>query len=176
MTKTSKKPTPLNLQQAKFALAYITNGQNATQAAIEAGYSPKTAHVQGNRLLKMAKVKALVDSALAELLKPFELNAERVLLELGRLATSRINKVSSWGPNGLKLIPSDEIDDDTMAAISEVKQTKDGEVVVKMHGKGGPLLTLAKLYGLDSLGDEDGDFEQDEEGLGALEDALGDAE
>lgn len=47
----------LNNQQKLFASEYITNGGNATQAAITAGYSEKTAYSQGNRLLKHDEVK-----------------------------------------------------------------------------------------------------------------------
>lgn len=47
----------LNLRQRKFAAAYARLG-NATQAAIEAGYSAKTAGQAGERLLKKAEIQA----------------------------------------------------------------------------------------------------------------------
>lgn len=47
----------LNDKQRQFADEYISNGGNATQAAITAGYSEKTAYSQGNRLLKHDEVK-----------------------------------------------------------------------------------------------------------------------
>lgn len=47
----------LNDKQKMFADEYITNGGNATQAAITAGYSEKTAYSQGNRLLKHDEVR-----------------------------------------------------------------------------------------------------------------------
>jgi predicted helicase len=40
----------LNARQQKFVDAYLVK-PNATQAALDAGYSPKTAYSQGNRLL-----------------------------------------------------------------------------------------------------------------------------
>lgn len=40
-----------------FINEYIKNGGNATQAAIAAGYSPKTAHSQASRLLKSVEVQ-----------------------------------------------------------------------------------------------------------------------
>lgn len=44
----------MNQKQRQFAEYYAAN-PNATQAAIAAGYSPKTAYAQGNRLLKDAE-------------------------------------------------------------------------------------------------------------------------
>jgi len=44
----------LNAQQRAFVAAY---DGNATQAAIAAGYSPKTARQQGNRLLTIADIQ-----------------------------------------------------------------------------------------------------------------------
>lgn len=57
----------LNPKQKKFAELYVQYG-NCTQAAKEAGYSEKTAHVQGCKLLKHSKVKEYVQqlSSLAE--------------------------------------------------------------------------------------------------------------
>jgi phage terminase small subunit len=40
-----------------FVTEYIKNGNNATQAAISAGYSEKTAYSQGSRLLKSVEVQ-----------------------------------------------------------------------------------------------------------------------
>lgn len=47
----------LRPQQMIFVTEFIENGGNATQAAISAGYSEKTAHVQGSRMLKDVKVQ-----------------------------------------------------------------------------------------------------------------------
>jgi len=55
-----------------FAKAYILTGcKNGTQAAIDAGYSEKTAAQQASRLLKDVKVKALIDKFKVQELKPF---------------------------------------------------------------------------------------------------------
>ena len=50
----------LNLKQIRFADEYIRNGGNGTQAAIFAGYSPKTAAQQASRLLKDANVSEYI--------------------------------------------------------------------------------------------------------------------
>lgn len=46
----------MNSRQERFCLEYAASG-NATKAAIAAGYSPKTARVQGNRLLTKADIQ-----------------------------------------------------------------------------------------------------------------------
>jgi phage terminase small subunit len=46
----------LTLKQKTFVLEYLSNGFNATKAAISAGYSEKTAQEQGSRLLSNVMV------------------------------------------------------------------------------------------------------------------------
>lgn len=50
----------LTLKQIRFADEYIRNGGNATQAAIKAGFSEKTARQQGCRLLTNANVSEYI--------------------------------------------------------------------------------------------------------------------
>ena len=59
---------PLNPKQQRFVDEYLID-TNATQAAIRAGYSPHSAHVQGSQLLAVPSIRAEVDArsvALAE--------------------------------------------------------------------------------------------------------------
>jgi len=56
-----KKVAELNSRQKAFISEYIKD-KNATQAAIRAGYSEKTAYSQGQRLLKKAEIKSAIDS------------------------------------------------------------------------------------------------------------------
>lgn len=65
-------------KRKRFVEEYVIDC-NATQAAERAGYSPKTSHVQGSRLLRNAKVRAAIDSKLAEKAKRTELTADEVL-------------------------------------------------------------------------------------------------
>jgi phage terminase small subunit len=61
--KTNPKMTPnkpLTAKQEAFARFYVSNGFNATQAAISAGYSEDTAQEQSARLLSKVMVKALI--------------------------------------------------------------------------------------------------------------------
>lgn len=56
----------LTLKQQRFADEYIISG-NATQAAIKAGYSKRTAGVIADENLKKPKIRAYIDERLAEL-------------------------------------------------------------------------------------------------------------
>ena len=49
----------MNEKQAIFAAEYLID-RNATQAALRAGYSPKTSYAQGSALLKHPEVRAAI--------------------------------------------------------------------------------------------------------------------
>ena len=74
----------LNRKQRRFAEEYVVD-LNVTAAAKRAGYSEKTAHVIGHKLLKIAKVAALVEKAQAKLSRRTEISADRVLQELASI-------------------------------------------------------------------------------------------
>lgn len=57
----------------------IASGQNNTQAAINAGYSPKSARKTGNRLRTNADVKARIDELMAQLASEKVADAREVL-------------------------------------------------------------------------------------------------
>jgi phage terminase small subunit len=56
----------LTLKQRKFADEYIITG-NATDAALKAGYSKKTAYSIGNENLKKPEIKKYIDARLEEI-------------------------------------------------------------------------------------------------------------
>ena len=52
---------------------------NLTKAAIRAGYSAKTAHVQGAQVLRRLRVRAALETRLAQLADRADVSAERVV-------------------------------------------------------------------------------------------------
>lgn len=72
-------------RKAAFIEAYITNGGNATEAAKTAGYSPKTAGSQGQRLLKDVEVKAALAERRESLAEKHELTTDSVIAELAKI-------------------------------------------------------------------------------------------
>ena len=74
----------LTPKQRAFAKEYLID-LNATQAAIRAGYSPRTASQQGERLLRKVEVKELVCIGKAERGKRTQVNADYVLRRLAEI-------------------------------------------------------------------------------------------
>ncbi len=56
----------MNAKQKRFCDEYLVDG-NATQAAVRAGYSPKTSYSHGQRMLKNVEVKNYIDAQLEQL-------------------------------------------------------------------------------------------------------------
>lgn len=119
----SVKPGKLTPKQARFVAEYLVD-LNATQAAIRAGYSPKTAEVQGPRLLGNVRVAEAVQAGQAKRLQKLDLTADRVLTEVMRLGFSDVRKL--YREDGSLKKPS-EWDDETAAAVA-------GLEVVEMAG------------------------------------------
>ena len=65
-------------KQKKFADEYLLDC-NATQAAIRAGYSEKTAYSAGQRLLKKVEVKAYIDEQLDKISSEKVADAKEVM-------------------------------------------------------------------------------------------------
>lgn len=74
-------------KQQAFVDEYVFD-KNATQAAIRAGYSEKTAYSQWQRLLKKAEVKKAIEEKLKKLAEKTWLNAEAVVRWLHLNATT----------------------------------------------------------------------------------------
>lgn len=68
----------LNDRQKRFCDEYLIDC-NATQAAIRAGYSPKTAKQIGQRLLTIVDLKTYIDDRLAQLRSEKTADAQEVL-------------------------------------------------------------------------------------------------
>lgn len=75
----------LTAKQQRFVEEYLID-LNATQAAIRAGYSEKTANEQGARLLANVSVRDAIDGAKVKRSNKLEITAERVLTEMARMA------------------------------------------------------------------------------------------
>lgn len=68
----------LTEKQQRFCDEYLID-YNATQAAIRAGYSEKTAYSQGQRLLKKVEIKTYIDEKLAEISSQKTAEAQEVM-------------------------------------------------------------------------------------------------
>lgn len=81
----------LTEKQKKFADFYIKLG-NATHAAIEAGYSKRTARSQGQRLLTNVDIKNYIDERMAQLASERIMSAQEILERLSLIASAEITE------------------------------------------------------------------------------------
>ncbi len=131
----------LTARQAMFVSEFLVDG-NATQAAIRAGYSAKTAKAIGTENLAKPAIAAAIAEARAKRFARNDITAERVLQELARVAFFDIRRLLN--PDG-SMKPLDELDDDTAAAIAglELSEIRDGD--------GAPIGVLKKIKIADKL-------------------------
>jgi phage terminase small subunit len=141
----------LNDKQKLFIQHYLID-PNATQAAIKAGYSEKTAYSQGQRLLKHVEVADQLSKKRAKLEDKMAITAENVLRGFARIAFHDPRKIIKDG----QLIPVEDWDDDTALAMDSVelvtKSAGKGEVEyvakVKQSSRSGALKSLADHLGI----------------------------
>src|SRR4051812_16090454 len=141
---------PLNDRQARFVAEYLVD-LNATQAAVRAGYSARSARTQAADLLTNPNIEAAVAEAQAERSRRTEVTADRVVLELARVAFGDPRRVMSWGPGGVKLRPSAALADEEAAIVAEVGETttkEGGSLRVKTVDKLGALRLLGQHLGM----------------------------
>jgi len=144
----------LNEKQARFAREYLVD-LNATQAAIRAGYSEKTAHVQGSRLLTNAEVTAEVQRLMAKREQRTEVTADRVVKELAHIAFSDITEIVSGGAGAVLYVQElSSLPEHVRRCIAEVSEVQSaeggGQLKVKLHSKVQALRMLMDHLGMDA--------------------------
>lgn len=143
----------LTPKQRVFVREYLVD-LNATQAAIRAGFSPKTARIQASGLLAKPNIREVLAKAHRRHAEKAEIKAEDVLAELKRLAFSDLGEAFD-ATGALKAIR--DMPDDTRRAISGaevvMRSCGDGEAPevvrkIKLWDKLKALELLAKHLGL----------------------------
>ena len=136
----------LTAKQQRFVEEYLVD-LCATQAAIRAGYSQKTANRMGSENLSKPVIQAAIQKALKRRSKRTEVTADNVLREYARLAFADITNVVSLTGQSVVVKSLDDLLPEVTAAISEVSETKDG-LRVKFHSKTAALEALGRHLGL----------------------------
>lgn len=153
----------LNDKQQRFVEEYLID-LNATQAAIRAGYSEKSAGQMAHELLKKHEIQTALSESMKAREERTKITQDMVLMELAKIGFSDIRKVVKWGNtemrstddesgelveayHGLRLVASDEIDDSTAAAISEISEGREG-LKVKFHDKRASLVDIGRHLGM----------------------------
>lgn len=142
----ANKLTP---KQRRFIDEYLID-LNATQAAIRAGYSEKTAYSIGVQLLKKLEIQAEIHKRRNRLQNKLEITQERVLQELAAIAFANGADYAKVVNSGLlptvEMIPTDELPPEKLPAIAGIKANQYG-VEVKLHDKVKALELLGKYLG-----------------------------
>ncbi len=138
-------------KQRAFVDEYIVD-LNATQAAIRAGYSKRTAYATGAENLRKPQIASAIEEAKARRAERTKVTADRVVTELARLAFSDMRHFVEWGStSGLSFKASEDLSKDDSAAVTEVKVTP-GQygttMQLKLGHKDSALRMLAEHVGL----------------------------
>lgn len=129
-------------KQKRFIEEYLID-LNATQAAIRAGYSSDTAYSIGNENMKKPEIKACIDKAMAERSRRTGVNADRVIMELAKIAFVNASDVIDADTATVK---ADALPEDT-AAIQSVKVKTFGEDGLEREIKMADKLKALELLG-----------------------------
>lgn len=145
-------------KQQRFVSEYLVD-LNATQAAIRAGYSEKTARQAGAENLSKPDIAAAVAEAQAKRAGRTEITADRVLQELAKIGFANMADYMRAGPDGDPYLDFSELTRDQAAALIEVtvEDFKDGRgedardvrrVKFKLADKRGALVDIGKHLGM----------------------------
>jgi phage terminase small subunit len=147
MSMAGKGLTP---KQRLFVREYIKDW-NATQAAIRAGYSNRTAQEQSSRLLSNVMVQEAVRTAMSKCEEKIEIDAQKVLEQYVRFAFFDVRQL--FDASG-ELRPMSEWPDDAAAAVNGIDVIElDGDLAgrvkkLKLVDKRAALADIGKHLGM----------------------------
>ena len=153
-------------KQKLFAEEYLKD-LNATQSAIRAGYSKRTAYSIGQENLKKPEIQKEIQRLMDKRSKINEITADNVLQELASIAfadstayaklkhKSVVNDVTGETDEVpyIEFTDTDDLSEEQKKAISAIKYTRNG-IAVETHNK---------LKALELLGKHLGMFEEQQE-------------
>ena len=152
-----------------FILEYLKD-RNGTQAAIRAGYSPRSAHVTASRLLRNAKVRhalraaeAKFEADTADAIERLALSREKALARLAQIAFCDIRAIfdlfhdergvhdkqaDNLAPkrSGISIKSFDQLPEHAMCGIAELSQNERG-FRIRFADRRKALMDLARLMG-----------------------------
>lgn len=139
----------------RFCYEYCID-YNATQAAIRAGYSKKTARSQGQRLLTKADIQQKIEELKADLVKATGITAMRIAKEHEKIAFSSIAHLhNTW----IERKEFDKLTADQKACIQEISTkvaTLPGTTIstefikIKLYDKQKSLDSLSHMFGFNA--------------------------
>ena len=109
----------LSPKAQQFINEYLVDG-NGKQAAIRAGYAPRSAEVTASQLLRIPKVAEAIAGRREQLRKESGVTAARVVEELARIGFVDIRR--AFGADGAVLDPQD-LPEDVARAVASIEVT-----------------------------------------------------
>lgn len=142
----------LTKRQQLFVHHYMID-MNATQAAIRAGYSEKSAYNQGTRMMKNDEVRRAIEEAWRDKIRRADLTADDVLRLISRAAFADIRDFVDLDEHEMAINhKSDRFDGELVTEVSEETRRMGEEMVttrkLKLVNKESMIRLLAQHYGL----------------------------
>ncbi len=131
----SGKKSKLSERQIKFIRAFKECG-NATQAAIKAGYSAKTAKQLGNRLLTNVDIQEELQRVEVQLQTKHEVTLERMIQELAAIAFGSAGDLMEWSEQSMQFVPKKDLKPHQMCFVDTISIG---------HSESGPTLKMTTL-------------------------------
>jgi phage terminase small subunit len=153
-----RKKDSLTAKEVKFVDEYLID-LNPKEAAIRAGYSPKTAAQMGYKLVHKGFVSEAIRAKQQQISHDTGITRDRVLNELAKIAFSNLGDFFKVGGDGDPYFDFSGLTPEQAAAIGEltVEDFKDGrgkgardvrKIKFKLLDKRGALVDLGKHLGL----------------------------
>lgn len=145
-------PEKWTVKQFLFAKAYIGEAkQNATKAAIMAGYTENAASEAGYAILRKAQylhVQEYIEEEIGAIVDKFDVSAEALVRRLAEIANCNIEDVVQITESGrIRLKPFDEIAEHAKGAIKSItdKSGNTDEIGVQLHDPIAAIKEIAKI-------------------------------
>lgn len=136
----------LTKKQKLFVEEYLID-LNATQAAIRAGYSEKTAHDIGSENLRKPNVQSEIEKRMKARGQRTEITQDRVLQELAKIGFSDVTDFVTIEDQMVKVKSTAEMPADKMGAIAGIKEGANG-IEIKLNDKGKALELIGRHLGM----------------------------
>ena len=146
MNPVESESAELHPREARFVEEYVID-LNATQAAIRAGYSERSAGQRGYELLRKPHIAAAIKAAMKERSARTGITADRVIQELALLGFADMGDFAQWDRGYVTLNNSTSLDETKRRAVIEVSENRNG-VKIKLGDKKGALDLLGKHLGI----------------------------
>lgn len=137
----------LSPKQISFCQQYLIDA-NATQAAIRAGYSVKTATNIASRLLGKVNIQDKISELKALQSDRLQVDADWVLKKYIEIARFELRDVCTIENKKIEFKPQSQWNEPAWTAITTIEQNNRGEIKIKAESKLPALRALGEHFGM----------------------------